>query len=166
MSAKHALNRYYAKLMREQERERSPRRNSKPEHEVKVRVMHWLEANGFSCDVVESRAVYSKAAGRYVNGQTRKGFSDLTGCAPDGTAVFIELKAPGRRSTLRPEQREFLMSKIQCGAFALVVDSVHYLTDAWTEFTHRRRMDPQLARAFLLRHLPAQRAAHELTIED
>lgn len=153
--AKDALDRYFARQMKELEREQGPKRkNAKPEFEVRKAVMAWLRANGFSCNVIEAKAVYSYEAGRYTQGQTAPGVADLFGCTPDGLGCFIELKAPDRRSTLRPGQREFLISKIQLGCFAVVVDSVECLSLAWAEFTHRRKMDPQLAKTFLLRHLP------------
>lgn len=157
MSAKKALENYYRRQLEEQERQLRPkRRNQKPEKEVERSVMGWLNANGFSCHVVESKAVFSKAAGRFIKGQTQAGVADIFGCAPDGTAVFLELKAPGRRSTLKVHQREFLLTKIMIGAFAVCVDSVDLLSRYWSEFEHRRKMDPMLARNFLLRQLPAK----------
>jgi hypothetical protein len=119
--------------------------------------MKWFKENGWSMHVIESKAVYNFEAGRYDHGQTEPGVSDSFGCAPDGTGSFVEFKAPGKRSTLKDHQRQFLMSKIARGAFAACVDSVRCLEDAWKEFEHRRKMDPQLAKAFLFRHLPKQK---------
>lgn len=137
---------------------RPTRQNSKPEFEVKKAAMAWLRTNGFSCQVVESKGVYSIEHGRYTSGQTKAGTSDLFGCGPGGIAVYIELKAPGRRSTLKEHQRQFLIEKIQAGAFAVCADSVECLANAWEEFSHRRKMEPQLAKAFLLRHLPPSKS--------
>lgn len=162
MSAKKALESYYARQLAQLERVQSPRlKNAKPEEEVKRVVMAWLKEHGFSCHVVEAKAVYSKRAGRYVSSQTTPGFSDIVGACPNGLAAFIELKAPGKRSTLREGQRAFLVEKIDKGAFAVCVDSVECLATVWEAFEHRVRMEPQLARALLLRHLPQERSAAE-----
>ncbi len=99
------------------------RKNKRPERDVQDLVMAWLKDNGFSCNVVESKAVYNPKAGRYITGQAVEGFSDVCGCDKHGLAVFIELKAPGRLSTLRPRQREFLLNKISYNAFACVISS-------------------------------------------
>jgi hypothetical protein len=155
VGAKDALMRYYQRQVKELEREQRPKRkNAKPEFELKKAVMKWLGENGFSCHTIESKATYSFSASRYLSGQSEPGMSDIVGCTPDGIGAFIELKAPGRRSTLKEHQREFLVSKIKLGAFAVCVDSVKALEEVWTEFQHRRRMEPMLARTILLRHLP------------
>ncbi len=116
--------------------------------------MAWLKANSFSCHAIEAKAVYSFEAGRYMSGQTAPGVADIFGCSAEGVAVFIELKAPGRRCTLKEHQRAFLIAKINAGAFGVCVDSVECLAGAWSEFSHRRKMDTQLAKALLLSHLP------------
>lgn len=153
MSAAEALKRYYERQLKRNSSKRR-KRNQSPESDVKRAVMAWLKVNGWSMNAVEAKAVWNQGAGRYIRGQTTPGVSDLIGCAPDGTGAFIELKAPGRRGTLKPHQRQYLFEKIQRDAFALCVDSVECLAKAWAEFSHRRKMDPQLGRAFLLRHLP------------
>lgn len=158
MSAKKALETFYRRHQEKLERESRPRRkNSNPEAQVVNAVMAWLKDNGFSCHVVESKATYSKAAGRFVRSKTTVGFSDITGATPNGLACYIEVKAVGRRGTLRASQRAFLMAKIQLGAFAVVVDSVRCLEQIWNAFEHRRKIGPQLAKALLFRHLPPER---------
>lgn len=154
-----ALESYYERQQKELESEQRPRRkNQKPEFEVKKAVMAWLKERGFSCHVIEAKATYSQAAGRYVSGQTEPGVADIFGCTPEGVAVFIELKAPGKRYTLKAHQRDFLKTKIQAGAFAVCVDSVECLEQVWNAFEHRRKMEPKLATALLLRHLPPEKA--------
>ncbi len=157
MSARDALLKHHAKLAGQLEREQAPRRkNEKPEFEVKKAVMGWLRANGFSCHVIESKAVFSVAAGRYMGGQTDAGVSDIFGVAPGGLAVFIELKAPGKRATLRPGQRAFLTDKIRFGSFAVCVDSVDCLREIWEKFLKDRRIAPGIAAATLRLHLPKE----------
>lgn len=112
--------------------------NGKPEKEVSLACMAWLKANGFSCNVVESKAVYSEASGRYMSGQTDPGFSDCVGVHVSSVAVFIEFKAKGRLSTLRPAQKAFLRDKIKHNAFACVVDSVEMLAETWRLFSLAR----------------------------
>jgi hypothetical protein len=158
MSAKKALDAFYRRELERFERESRPRRkNQKPELEVQRQVLAWLKEHGFSCHVVESKATYNRTASRYVSSKTTPGFSDITGVTPNGVGCFIELKAPGRRSTLRHAQRAFLTDKIQLGAFAVCVDSVSCLEQIWNAFEHRRKMDPKLAKAVLFRHLPPER---------
>lgn len=123
MSARDALLNYSKKQIKT----KRTKRNSSPEKEVEKEVMHWLRTHGFSCHVVESKAVYSPSAGGYKSGQTIPGFSDVVGCDPNGMAVFIELKAKGRNSTLKEHQYLFLKNKIEHGAFAVCVDSVMLL---------------------------------------
>lgn len=161
MSAKDALNRFYAKDMQRQEKERTGtphRRNEKPEWEQTVKpCMKWFKTNGFSMTKVESKAVYCFQSGRYLTGQAEAGFSDAAGCTPDGIGAFIEFKAPGRRSNLSEGQRAFLMEKILKGAFAVVVDSTTCLEKIWIEFQSVRRHGKQMGVNLLLRHLPGER---------
>lgn len=101
MSARDALKKYYQNQIKNNERQLRPKcRNQRPEKGVQAEVMQWLKASGFSCHSIEAKAVYSFEVGRYVRGQTDAGVADLFGSSPGGLAVFIELKAPGRRSTL------------------------------------------------------------------
>lgn len=165
MSAADALNKY---LTRQLPREQKPKRsNAKPEFEVKKLVMRWLEANNFSCDAVESKAVYSHAAGSYVRGQAVAGFSDIVGvCNFGGAACYIELKAPGKRSTLKPHQRDFLMHKITLYAFAVCIDSIDDLADVYSRWLRFYRLGQlQEARALLMRHLPKAKDTGDLNLD-
>lgn len=162
MSAKDALAKFCERHAKDLERDSRPRRkNAKPEFAVKKAVMRWLADNGFAVNAIEARAVFNPASGRYLNGQTDPGVSDILGVAPNGIAVAIELKAPGRRSTLKAHQREFLLKRIELGAFAVCVDSAECLELIWNDFIHRRQMEPQLGKAALLRHLPIERASED-----
>lgn len=135
MSVKDALEKFSQKDASKWAKKTKPsKKNKKPEKEVEREVMQWLDSHGFSCHVVESKAVYSAAAGRYVRGQTVQGFPDIVGCDPNGIAVFIELKAKGRRSTIKEHQTEFLKKKLRMGAFALCCDSASYLASAYNNY--------------------------------
>jgi hypothetical protein len=73
-------------------------------------------------------------------------------------AVFIELKAKGRRSALRENQREFLIEKINTGCFAVVVDSLELLENQWERFCLlKKRRQYQMAKDFLFTALPKKK---------
>lgn len=163
MSVKSALHRYYERQISEIERDQRPRRkNGRPEWKLTQKpCMAWFKENGWAMNAVEARAVYNPSAGRYMAGQTDPGFADAVGCTPDGTAAFVEFKAPGKRHTLRPHQFAFLRARIEKDAFAVCVDSIECLEKIWSEFEHKRKMDKVLARSALLRHLPNQKQYQE-----
>lgn len=154
MSAKDALNKYYENQMPKVKKPR--RKNAKPEAELELHIVALFKELKFSMSKVESKAVYSVSAGTYLRGQTAAGMSDYVGCDPSGMGAFVEIKAPGKRATLKPHQRAFLEEKIGKGAFACCVDSTDLLYQTWTEWMHRRSMDHLLARTYLLRALPRQ----------
>ena len=150
MGAKDALDRHYSRQARSSTR---TKRNAKPERAVVAALMAWLKVNGFSCHVVDSKAVYSARAGRFLRGQTWAGVSDIFGCSPRGIGVFVEAKSPGRRGSLRLAQREFLKQKVNAGCFAVVADSVESLERQWREFTACAQAD---RKALLFGFLPKQ----------
>lgn len=128
-STKKAIENFSSRLLKTPKKRTV--RKIPPEKIVEKEVVTWLNTNGFSCHVVESKAVYNQKAGRYISGQTVPGFPDVVGCGPQGQSVWIELKAKGRRSTLRDAQRAFLRTKIKLGAFAVCIDSTRLLSNLW-----------------------------------
>jgi len=131
-------------------RKRSSKPNGRPEKQVEKEVTAWLNQNGFYCHVVESKAVYSQAAGQYLRGQTVPGMSDIIGVTPiNGVACFIELKAKGRRSVLSASQKHFLKTNIEMDAFAVCVDSATLLETYYAEFKEIYGNKPK-ARSYLL----------------
>jgi hypothetical protein len=110
------------------------RKNEKPEKAVEREVLKWCRDRHWDINVVESKSTWSESAGRYISQSVSAGFSDLAGNTDLGLSVFIELKAPRRLSTLRPQQREFLLRKIGTGCFAVCVDSSLRLEDLWNGF--------------------------------
>ena len=103
------------------------RKNKKPERKLQGEMLAWLSARGCFVFPLESRAVYSVAAGRFLESQTRVGASDILGLTPDGLFLAVEVKARGRRSTLRDSQRIFLESVLSRGGFAVCSDSIEHL---------------------------------------
>ena len=148
-SVEQAITRFFE---REQKKAAGPtRKNSKPEKKVEQEVLAWCKAKGWSVSVVESKAVFSQRQGRFLQGQAKKGFADLVGLTDTGRFVAIELKAPGKRSTLREEQRKYLHSVIAKHGFAAVVDCATLLDKTYTQWT--QHTDPQI---YLLSCLPPE----------
>lgn len=138
------------------------RKNGAPEKDLEQVVMPWLKTNGFSVNVIESKATYDLKAGRYIGQSVKQGFVDIAGNYKTGLGVFIELKAPGKRSTLRPAQREFLLDKIETGCFAVCIDSLMLLKNQFERFMlHQKHGQYQLAKDFLKAALPADRKVQD-----
>lgn len=168
MSAKNALNKFYASQLKGKSSVKRQKKNAKPEFEFKKIAKAWLEKAGFSINVVESKAVWSEAAGRYLSGQTDAGFSDIVGVTPmRGVACFIELKAPGKRASLKDHQREFLIRKIDRMAFAVVTDSIEHLDSRYAAWEHLYDMGMFMeAKNFLLKDLPVSRVKDKAASPD
>lgn len=123
-------------------------KNKKPEKLVEQKVLSMAHALGMSLDVIESKAVFSVRAKRYVRGSAPIGMSDLVGNDKKGRAVFVELKSQKSKNNLRPEQREFLLRKIRSNCFACTVheaDQFLSLYNEWDAF-----QDRTMAQEFLL----------------
>lgn len=147
-------------LERDQRPVKPSKKNSKPEFELTYKpVKRWLYENGFSCDKVESKAVRG-ADGGFYRGMAVAGMSDLVGCDPHGYAVFIELKAPGRRASLKGHQRDFLIEKIKRGAFACCTDSVEHLSETYSHWQKTK------SKEFLMANLPLSRVSTDPLFKD
>ena len=142
------------------------KKNKKPEQQTVKECMEWFHEFGFSMHVVDSTAVYSVSAGRYLTGQTVAGFSDSAGCTPEGVGCFVEFKAKGQLRTLRPAQREFLRAKILKGCFACVVDSKTLLHETYFHWVRLERIDSQAPTAYLLDQLPRMKLREDNIFPD
>lgn len=151
--AKFALERYLKRQLRGNKRAKREK-NESPEKAVEKEVVRWLASAGFCVSVVESKAVYSPSAGRYLRGQTEPGFTDICGVTPTGIGCFIELKAPGRKSTIRPAQVDFIQRKIKKNAFACCVDSFTDLADVYRTWSMLLKESDVRAQEFLISRLP------------
>lgn len=106
-----------------------------PEKQVEIDVLAECQNLNIDVDVIDSKATFSVAKCRYSKSKTAtEGMPDLIGNDQNGIAVFIELKARGKLSTLRPKQRLFLERKIRMGCFAVVLDNANSLTDYYLSF--------------------------------
>lgn len=151
MSAKSALFKYSSRNTGiKRKREQKDRKNERPEKITEKEVLMWCKSRGFDVSVVESKAVYSRGAGRYLRGQTEAGFADIAGCTNDGTAAFIELKARGKLKTIRPAQILFLERKARLGAFACCVDSVSLIDGIFILWSEQRSVSREHGINFLL----------------
>ena len=159
MSVKLALEKYSRKaagLGKKSGKEKKTK-NQSPEKIVEKEIIAWCKSRGFDISIVESKAVFSRAAGRYLRGQTKAGFSDMAGVTGDGTGAFIELKAKGRLSTISRSQFDFLYSKIRKGAFACCVDSADLINKIYSDWLELKTSDPEMAKKVLQEYLPKQK---------
>lgn len=124
-----AMERHHQKLLPKPAR--APSTN--PERAFAHQLLKHMRANGFSMDIVDS-STFNKQAGYHTQSVHTVGFSDLVGCCLEGRAIYIEVKAPGKRNTLRPAQRVFLTAKINSNAFAIVCDSLQSFDVQWASF--------------------------------
>ncbi len=162
-----ALNRFFEKDAKKLDKEMNGgvrRKNERPEFELtKKPCMKWMTEHRFSMDSIEAKAVYNYDAGRYTAGQTVPGVADAFGCTPYGHAAFVEFKAPGCRSGLKDHQREWLTTKIRLGCFAVCVDTVSCLSEAWFYWSTIER---ERGIQYLLEHLPKKRLKEEKINDD
>lgn len=158
--AKAAIEGYYKRT--DIDPSKPVRHHGSPERDVQDEVIKWLRSNGFSINVVESKATFDLKSNRYIGQSVKQGFVDLVGNYKTGLSVFIELKAPGRRYTLRDNQRKFLLEKINSGCFAVCVDSVMLLKNQFERFMlHHSRQQFDLAKEFLLTALPPMKVQRD-----
>jgi hypothetical protein len=141
-------------MMKFAEKQLPKKRRSKNENKegpVVLEIKNALFAIGFSLDVVEAKATWNERAGRYMSSQAVPGFPDLCGTGPDGESVWIEVKARGKRHTIRPTQFNFLLEKIKQGAFGVCADSSAYVIECFRKWKSLERMSRQ---NFLIAELP------------
>lgn len=132
MSAEDALKKYFERQEKKLKGKYSSRKNNRPEKDVEKEILTWAKRVGMDLHVIESKATYS-AHGGYYGSAVAPGFPDLVGNY-NNLVCYIELKAKGRRSTVRPKQFLFLEEKIKQSAFACVTDSVKHLEKLFSQW--------------------------------
>lgn len=105
-----------------------------PEKKVVKDVLDWGKKYGFSLDVIEASGFDRVKMAMVHDTKIDPGYSDLSGNDRMGLSCYIECKAKGRRSQLKDHQREFLIRKINSGAFACVTDSVDFLHNLYHQW--------------------------------
>jgi len=123
----------------------------KPEKIVEIEILLKSSKDNFLFFIYESKAVYSAKACTYLHSQLPTGHSDLAGICPCGLPAYIELKAKGKLSTLKSNQKIFLTNVINHGAFAVVVDSYKLLSEYYEKFHSLKREE---RKTYLLSLLP------------
>lgn len=136
-------------------------KSKKPEKLVEKDCLDWAKKNSVFLHVVESKAVFSQAAGRYLSGQVESGFPDIVGNNMSGQVMWIELKAKGKRSTLSPVQYLFLTEKIKQGCFAVVVDSADLLHEYY--YTWKSSKNPP---SYLMSLIPVPKRVRDETFDE
>jgi hypothetical protein len=156
MSARDALMSFSSKQTKKARTNK--RKNKRPEQEVVKEIIKWGKQNGFSLDVIEA------SGGRNAYGAitVKSGYSDISGCDRNGYACYLEVKARGRISTIRPNQYDFLLKKIQYGAFAGCFDNVESLNHIYFNWLNMRENgDIDRAKKYLQKNLYQPKAIRE-----
>lgn len=93
------------------------------ESEVQAQILDYLEARGFLVWRQNSGTFFGTNATtghRWAVRSGIKGISDIMGATKDGRLLAIEVKRPGGRSRVRPEQEEFLARVRATGGVAIL----------------------------------------------
>lgn len=142
------------------------RKNTKPEKLIEQECLLWMRSKDWDVNIYEAKATYNIKAGRYLSSAMKAGTADCMGVTNDGIAVFIEFKAKGRLSTFALEknyrQQQFLISKINHGAFACVVDSAQLLQSYYLQWVMRRDETIEAGKSFLRSVLPSPKKQNPL----
>lgn len=147
MSAKDAFYSYLDKHAKQNKDSDKPRRKNKtPEADLQGEIILKGRRDDFKFYITDSSARWSNEAEAYISEKYESGMSDLTGDR-DGLACYIEVKAPGRISTLKMHQREFLLKKIDRGCFACCVDSYELVLETWIKWRQKGNYKEVLKRA-------------------
>lgn len=132
-STKKALEKYFEREHKKLQREMTgpKRKNKSPEKKVVKDILEWGKKYGLDLDVIEASGYDRIKKAMVHDTKIDPGYPDISGNDRFGLAVYIEAKAKGRRSSLRDHQRQFLMRKINSGAFACVADSAEYVHELY-----------------------------------
>lgn len=121
-------------------------KNKAPEKDVEKELdAYWLAA-GFFINRYESKA--KNIGGVWRSSGLEFGTPDRLGCDRSGYFIAVEVKAKGKRSSLREEQRIFLIKIIERGGFGLCCDSLEYFKKhykMWTGLSGKIRVDYLMA---------------------
>lgn len=142
------------KAYSERQKKKPKRKLTQREEPVVHAIQYWAKTNGLMLKRYESKAIKRTVGGRTIwrTAGLDYGTPDLMGTGK-GYSVAIEVKAPGRLSTLRPKQREFLVDLINAGGFGVVADDAVTLGQLWAEFLDRKANGFDTTR-WLLEQLP------------
>ena len=143
------------------------RKNDSPEFDlVHVPCVKWMRQQGWLVETYDSKATWSTEQQTWKNQGMKAGTTDSMGVLPNGIALAVEFKAPGKLSTFNLNknyrQREFVMARINHNAFSCVVDSVERLILIHDEWRRLRIVEGvKASREYLLSMLPEKRSDDE-----
>ena len=130
-----ALTNHHANLIKKYA---STRKNKKPEKEVEAIAMAWMRAKDWDVEIYEAKATFDPKRQIWRQQAMKAGVCDCMGLDNLANAVFVEFKAPGRRSDFNSDrkykQKKFLTDKIHRGAFGVVIDSVAELERIYSQW--------------------------------
>lgn len=97
--------------------------------------LHWLKLHKCMTWRQNQGAVTINGPGskRFVRFSHRKGISDIIGLLPDGRFLAVEVKMPGKRKNLTPDQSQFLDEVNAMHGVAVCVTSLDELADAMSK---------------------------------
>jgi len=155
---KKAVEKFNENLLKESQSLTETKKYDCPERKTQHEILKFARSLGWSLDVVDAKNVWDYKTESYSRHVVASGFSDLCGCNDFGHAIYIEVKAPKKRSTLRDHQREFLLTKINKNCFAVCSDGVEHLNKVyltWLELFKNSEFEK--ARSFLIADLPCKK---------
>lgn len=153
-SVQDSMKRYYERQLNQGVSREVKAKNKKPEKNTEAAVLEWSRHNNCFLHVIESSS-FDPVSRRKTLSKAQAGFPDIVGNTNDGLSLYIELKAKDRRSTLREDQRSFLIMKIHQGCFAAVVDSRERLEQYWKGYHSLKTINEK--KSYLLDCLPNKR---------
>jgi len=132
-------------------------KRKKPEKKIQDQIEQYARLKGLVVFTVDSKGVFVPGAKRFVASKTTKGVSDLIMCNNWGQFIAVEVKAKGRRSTVKPEQFDFLESIIERDGIAIVSDSLDSFVDTYNlSMSFKLSNNHDGLKAFLRKCLPAR----------
>lgn len=135
---------------RQKREKKRKKKRKKPEEDVVKALLSFYKTHGFFVKRYESKAKF--IGGEWTAGGLSFGTPDLMGVCPSGFMHAVEVKAPGRRASLRTEQEKFLKKVISCNGFAYVCDDVDALKEVYGKWISYRSQS--LRRQYLISLFP------------
>lgn len=110
-------------LLTGQWQEEKKKKKQSPERAVGRAVDDYCTKHGIF--IREIKTTGTQRGGKWTRSAMGKGISDRIGCIyPSGRFIAIELKAPGKKNTVTPEQYDYLLKVIKAGGVGVLADRV------------------------------------------
>jgi len=158
-----AINAFHQKQVKKN-RPKSSKQKGKPERDLtEIPCMAYMRSLGWTVEIYEAKSTYDPRRNIWRNQAMKAGTCDCMGTLPNGIAVAVEFKAPGRLSSFnsdkRYKQRQFIIDRINANTFACVVDSKEKLQHIYENWQKLRDNfdDLKPARDYLMDMLPVKK---------